>query len=119
MTTLTCLQASVLRALTRPTTALMMGVTDEEPLSERRLSGRLISLEVMHAAEGVLVSDSVLDDDIMSELEAAVRSKLLFMSAALGEAAFVLPLYPLDLRARQADVMFRGTDRLQATRAAC
>ena len=45
-------QASVLRGLTEPTTAVRMGITSEEPLSEHRLSGRLISLAFLRAAEG-------------------------------------------------------------------
>jgi hypothetical protein len=57
MHTVLCWQAALLRGLTDPEAALRLG----------------ISLAFLHAAEGMLVSAGVLDQQIISALEAVVR----------------------------------------------
>ncbi len=73
MHTVLCWQAALLRGLTDPEAALRLGITAQEKLHASRLSSRLISLAFLHAAEGMLVSAGVLDQQIISALEAVVR----------------------------------------------
>jgi len=69
---LTSWQAAFLRGLTDPEAAKSVGIFDHT-LSALRLNARLISLAILHAAEGMLVSAEVLDCEIMSKLEVWVR----------------------------------------------